>query len=170
MIGAVHSLTLAGATQPEYPSVDDFLPDPFVFANTPFAINRIILVRIIATIIMLLVLGITAKRAKLIPGRWQGAIEWLIEFVRDSIVYEARPQAPPAQRPVQDPGGPAMSMTYSERQALEFMYVHPTAPYDMGTKALYGLQNKGLIQPDIDGKWSLTPEGVAAAKAIRKGR
>ena len=37
---------------------------------------------------MLLVLGITASRAKLIPGRWQGAVEWLIEFVRDNIVYQ----------------------------------------------------------------------------------
>lgn len=60
-----------------------FLPDPFVFQGTPFAINRIILVRILATVIMLLVLGITASRAKLIPGRWQGAVEWLIEFVRE---------------------------------------------------------------------------------------
>ena len=51
-------------------------------------INRIILVRILATVIMLLVLGITASRAKLIPGRWQGAVEWLIEFVRDNIVYQ----------------------------------------------------------------------------------
>ena len=50
--------------------------------------NRIILVRILATVIMLLVLGITARRAKLIPGRWQGAVEWLIEFVRDNIVYQ----------------------------------------------------------------------------------
>ena len=25
-------------------------------------------------------------RAKLIPSRWQGAVEWLIEFVRDNIV------------------------------------------------------------------------------------
>ena len=37
---------------------------------------------------MLLVLGITASRAKLIPSRWQGAVEWLIEFVRDNIVYQ----------------------------------------------------------------------------------
>ena len=63
-----------------------------------------------------------------------------------------------------------MNLTYSERQALEFMYVHPNDPYDMGTKALYGLQSKGCIQPDFDGRWALTPEGVRAAKAILKGR
>ena len=51
MIGAaLNSLTLASATQPEYPSIDDFLPPELLFQGTPFAINRIILVRIIATI------------------------------------------------------------------------------------------------------------------------
>mgnify|MGYP002660702467 CR=1 FL=1 len=88
MIGALGKGMLTIADGPEMPSVDDFLPDPFVFQGTPFAINRIILVRILATVIMLLVLGITASRAKLIPSRWQGAVEWLIEFVRDNIVYQ----------------------------------------------------------------------------------
>lgn len=89
MIGAaLGTWTLASATQPEYPSINDFLPPELLFQGTPFAINRIILVRIIATIIMLVVLGITASRVKLIPGRWQGAVEWLIEFVRDQIVYQ----------------------------------------------------------------------------------
>ena len=89
MIGAaLGTWTLASATQPEYPSINDFLPPELLFQGTPFAINRIILVRIIATIIMLVVLGVTASRVKLIPGRWQGAVEWLIEFVRDQIVYQ----------------------------------------------------------------------------------
>lgn len=73
MIGALGKGMLTIADGPEMPSVDDFLPDPFVFQGTPFAINRIILVRILATVIMLLVLGITASRAKLIPSRWQSS-------------------------------------------------------------------------------------------------
>lgn len=88
MISALGEGIMTIADGPEMPSINDFLPDPFVFQGTPFAINRIILVRILATVIMLLVLGITASRAKLIPGRWQGAVEWLIEFVRDNIVYQ----------------------------------------------------------------------------------
>lgn len=89
MTGAL-SLATAASTLADFevPSIDDFLPDTFVFTGTPFAINRIIMVRLIATVVMLLVLGITAKRAKLIPGRWQGAVEWLLEFVRNNIVYE----------------------------------------------------------------------------------
>lgn len=70
------------------PSINDFMPPEILFQGTPFAINRIILVRILATIIMLLVLGITAARAKLVPGRWQGAVEWLIDFVKNDIVYQ----------------------------------------------------------------------------------
>ncbi|KAB8290303.1 F0F1 ATP synthase subunit A [Bifidobacterium avesanii] len=89
MTGAL-SLATAASTLADFevPSIDDFLPDAFVFQGTPFAINRIVMVRLIATVVLLLVFGITAKRAKLIPGRWQGAVEWLLEFVRNNIVYE----------------------------------------------------------------------------------
>ena len=80
-------LTLA-ASGPEIPSVDEFLPPEILFQGTPFAMNRIILVRVIMMVIMLIVLGVSAAKAKLIPGRWQGFIEWGIEYVRDKIVYE----------------------------------------------------------------------------------
>ena len=49
-------LVLAAKTGPELPSIDDFLPDPILFQGTPFAINRIILIRIVATIVLLLVM------------------------------------------------------------------------------------------------------------------
>ena len=58
MIGALGKGMLTIADGPEMPSVDDFLPDPFVFQGTPFAINRIILVRILATVIMLLYISV----------------------------------------------------------------------------------------------------------------
>ena len=54
MIGALGEGMLTIADGPEMPSINDFLPDPFVFQGTPFAINRIILVRILATVIMML--------------------------------------------------------------------------------------------------------------------
>lgn len=80
--------TLAEASGPEFPSINDFLPPTILFQGTPFAMNRIILIRVVMTAILLVVLGITAKRAKLIPGRWQGAVEWVLDFVQNSIVYE----------------------------------------------------------------------------------
>ena len=79
---------LAADSGPELPTVNDFLPPEILFQGTPFAINRIILIRIVATVVLLVVLGITAKRAKLIPGRWQGVVEMGIDFVRDSVVYQ----------------------------------------------------------------------------------
>ena len=46
MISALGEGIMTIADGPEMPSINDFLPDPFVFQGTPFAINRIILVRI----------------------------------------------------------------------------------------------------------------------------
>ncbi|MDN6459010.1 MAG: F0F1 ATP synthase subunit A [Bifidobacterium crudilactis] len=89
MTGLYGAQTLVAASnEPDYPTIQDFLPPEILFQGTPFAINRIILVRIIATVVLLLVLGITASRAKLIPGRWQSAVEWVLDFVKNSIVYE----------------------------------------------------------------------------------
>ncbi|MCH4160930.1 F0F1 ATP synthase subunit A [Bifidobacterium sp.] len=89
MTGLYSAQTLVAASnEPDYPTIQDFLPPEILFQGTPFAINRIILVRIIATVVLLLVLGITASRAKLIPGRWQSAVEWVLDFVKNNIVYE----------------------------------------------------------------------------------
>lgn len=66
----------------------EFDPAPFLFAGTPFAINRIILVRLIATVILALLLVLYAKRGKLIPGRAQAAMEALLEFCKVNIAEE----------------------------------------------------------------------------------
>ena len=69
MVGSLSAgLLLADEAGAHLPSVDDFLPPEILFQGTPFAINRIILIRIVATIVLLVVLGVTAKRAKLIPS------------------------------------------------------------------------------------------------------
>ncbi|RBP97734.1 ATP synthase F0 subunit A [Bifidobacterium aemilianum] len=88
MVQPSGAVLVAAENGPELPSIRDFLPDPILFQGTPFAINRIIFVRLLAMVIILLVLGITASRAKLIPSRWQGAVEWVLDFVRDSVVYQ----------------------------------------------------------------------------------
>ena len=46
-----------------------------------------------ATIVLLVVLGVTAKRAKLIPGRWRGVVEYGLDFVRDKVVYDVMGEA-----------------------------------------------------------------------------
>ena len=82
------AMLLAAETGPHLPSVSDFLPPEILFEGTPFAINRIIFIRIVATAVILAVMIVTANRAKLVPGRWQSAVEWVLEFIRDSIVYQ----------------------------------------------------------------------------------
>lgn len=58
MVGSLSAgLLLADEAGAHLPSVDDFLPPEILFQGTPFAINRIILIRIVATIVLLVVLG-----------------------------------------------------------------------------------------------------------------
>ncbi|MDD6461248.1 MAG: F0F1 ATP synthase subunit A [Bifidobacteriaceae bacterium] len=86
-LAAAHGSAVLASGPSELPSIDDFLPPEILFQGTPFAINRIILIRIISTVFLLVVFGLTAKRAKLIPGRWQGFVEWMIDFVKYNVVY-----------------------------------------------------------------------------------
>lgn len=87
-LGLAAGTSIAAGSGPDLPSIDDFLPPIILFQGTPFAMNRIILIRVVMTAILILVLGLTAKHAKLIPGRWQGAIEFVLDFIRNTIVYE----------------------------------------------------------------------------------
>lgn len=70
------------------PTIDEFFPDPILFAGTPFEINRVIMVRLIATAILCAILIVYSRRAKLVPGRAQNALEMLLDFSRKSIGQE----------------------------------------------------------------------------------
>ncbi len=70
------------------PSLDDFFPSALFFAGTPFEINRIMLVRIIMTLLLVTVFGVGAARAKLVPSRFQSVLEMTIGFVRKNISEE----------------------------------------------------------------------------------
>ncbi|KGF06257.1 ATP synthase F0F1 subunit A [Arcanobacterium sp. S3PF19] len=66
----------------------EFYPAPILFAGTPFEMNRIILVRMVAVIILAVLMVVYAKRAKVVPGRFQSGIESLIDFSRVQIGNE----------------------------------------------------------------------------------
>lgn len=87
LVGLDAGITLAAGMK--MPSVDEFLPEPLLFAGTPFAITRITLIRLLMTAIIIIVLGITAHKATLIPGRWQGFVEYGLDFVREQIAVPA---------------------------------------------------------------------------------
>jgi F-type H+-transporting ATPase subunit a len=59
-----------------------------LFEGTPFEINRIILVRFIAVIVFLVIFVLAARRAKLVPGRFQSLLEMGLDFCRKQIAYE----------------------------------------------------------------------------------
>lgn len=67
------------------PAIKDFFPEPFLFQGTPFAVNRIILVRIIVMTLLLVFIYLYSTRAKLVPGRVQASMEYLLDFCRVNI-------------------------------------------------------------------------------------
>ncbi|AOZ72502.1 ATP synthase F0 subunit A [Boudabousia tangfeifanii] len=70
---------------PELPGMEDFFPEPFLFEGTPFEFNRIMLVRMVAVVFICLLFGIGASRVKLVPGRFQGALEMALQVVRVNV-------------------------------------------------------------------------------------
>jgi F-type H+-transporting ATPase subunit a len=57
------------------------------FADTPFEINRIVLIRFLAVAVLMLLFWLGTRNMKLVPGRGQGLMELAVAFVRDNIVY-----------------------------------------------------------------------------------
>ena len=70
------------------PSIDEFFPDPIFFAGTPFELNRIMLIRILVLIVLLVVFLRGTRSMKVVPTRGQVALEFVLGFVRNSIVID----------------------------------------------------------------------------------
>lgn len=68
------------------PSISEFFPPAIFFEGTPFAINRIMLVRLVVAALLILWLFLATRRAKLIPSRAQSVVEFALDFVRVQIV------------------------------------------------------------------------------------
>ena len=59
-----------------------------LFEGTPFELNRILLIRLLAVVVMLFLLWLGTRKLKLIPSRGQVATEYVIDFVRKGIVID----------------------------------------------------------------------------------
>ncbi|MDJ1369876.1 F0F1 ATP synthase subunit A [Gulosibacter molinativorax] len=71
------------------PNVDEeFFPPALLFDGTPFEINRIILVRLIAVAVLMLIFWLALRKPKVVPGKLQSLVEMGVGFVRDGIVYD----------------------------------------------------------------------------------
>lgn len=70
------------------PSIDEFFPQAILFEGTPFELNRVMLIRLLAVAVLLLILWLGTRRMKMIPNRRQAAFEFVVDFVRKGIVIE----------------------------------------------------------------------------------
>nr|WP_242497877.1 F0F1 ATP synthase subunit A [Microbacterium protaetiae] len=75
-----------GGFQP--PSIDEFFPSVLLFEGTPFALTRINLIQILATIVLIVLFVVGTRRMKLVPGRFQSVIEYGLDFVRNGIAHD----------------------------------------------------------------------------------
>lgn len=70
------------------PSIDEFFPEEFLFIGTPFAINRITLVRLVVMAVVIVIAVLYNRRAKMVPGKAQATLEYLLDFCKDNISVE----------------------------------------------------------------------------------
>jgi F-type H+-transporting ATPase subunit a len=68
------------------PTIDEFYPADILFAGTPFALNRILLIRVISIALLLLLVWLGVRRMRVVPTRWQGVVEFSYDFVRKNVV------------------------------------------------------------------------------------
>jgi F-type H+-transporting ATPase subunit a len=59
-----------------------------LFAGTPFELNRVLLIRLLAVVVVILLLWLGARRMKMVPNRRQAAFELVVDFVRKGIVID----------------------------------------------------------------------------------
>lgn len=91
------SLTLFAAEEGGFkpPSIMEFYPEIVAFEGTPFAINRIMMIRLIVLAVLLVLFYLWTRSFKkavrsgnVVPGRFQLLGEMALNFVRKTIAYE----------------------------------------------------------------------------------
>ena len=79
----------------EAPTINEFYPEVVEFPGTPFELNRIMLIRLLVTGLLILVFWLWSNRfrkstqtGQFVPGRFQMFGEMALNFVRKSIAHE----------------------------------------------------------------------------------
>jgi F-type H+-transporting ATPase subunit a len=70
------------------PSITDFFPAGVLFVGTPFEMNRIMIIRVIMTVILLALFWVGTRKMRVIPTRGQSITEMAIDFVRVNIAED----------------------------------------------------------------------------------
>jgi F-type H+-transporting ATPase subunit a len=70
------------------PSIGEFVPPGLLFVGTPFELNRVMLIRLLVVFALVIWLWIGTRRMQLVPSRGQAALEYMLGFVRNTIVFD----------------------------------------------------------------------------------
>ena len=70
------------------PTIADFFPAPIFLEGTFLEVNRIQLVRLLVAAVLVILMVLVARRARLVPGRAQNVVELLLDFVRINVAQE----------------------------------------------------------------------------------
>ena len=65
------------------PSVEEFFPEAVLFIGTPFEMNRIMIIRVVVALLVVLVFWLGTRRMRIVPTRFQAAIEYLLAVPRN---------------------------------------------------------------------------------------
>lgn len=67
------------------PGLEEFFPAGIFFVGTPFEMNRIVLVRLLAVAVLLFLFYLGLRRARRVPGRGQALAEMAVGFVKTNF-------------------------------------------------------------------------------------
>ncbi|MBY6350541.1 F0F1 ATP synthase subunit A [Rhodococcus corynebacterioides] len=70
------------------PSLSDFFPPAILFEGTPFELDRLMLVRIVMTVVLLAFFFLAMRSPKIVPRGIQNVGEMALGFVKDQIADE----------------------------------------------------------------------------------
>jgi F-type H+-transporting ATPase subunit a len=87
-LNGLAGLVLAEAVEFHAPSISEFFPDIVLFEGTPFAMNRIMIIRMIMVTLLVVLFWLGTRKMKLVPGRFQGVIEMGLDLVRVNIAED----------------------------------------------------------------------------------
>ena len=70
------------------PTINEFFPPVVAFEGTPFAINRVMLIRFFAVVLIVVIFWLGTRRMHVVPGRGQNVVELGLDFVRVNIAED----------------------------------------------------------------------------------
>lgn len=81
-------LAAGGGAEFHAPGLEEFKPPAILFAGTPFELNRIMLIRLGVTVVLVLAFWLMLRGGRLVPTRAQSIAEIVLDFCRTGIAHD----------------------------------------------------------------------------------